>query len=253
MRGHEAETAVPLAIGAGERWALDQVRRHGVPAFIGALTTAAIVASLVLVVILLLVLDGSSDTEDWVRAFVIGTLVPVVLAPPLVFVSARLVSHLDAASQLLQESAVSDPLTGVANRRGFFTALDAMDGTRDLAVGMIDVDDFKAINDRFGHSTGDTALCMVAAWLEELIGERGTVGRLGGDEFAYVAVIDPDRPSPARHDFRLGDAEFSASIGHARAQDGDLHAALLAADADLYRQKQTRPAPIHPIVRTDRR
>ena len=253
MREHEPEPELPLTIGAGERWALDQVRRRGVPAFIAVLTAAAIAASLVLVVISLLVLDGFSDTEYWVRSFVIGTLAPAVVAPPLLLVSARLVAHLDTASQLLQESAVTDPLTGVANRRGFFAALDARDGTRDLAVGMVDVDNFKAINDRHGHSTGDTALCLIAAWLEELVGEGGTVGRLGGDEFAYVAAVDPDRPSPERHDFRLGDIEFSASIGHARAHDGDLHAALLAADADLYRQKQTRPAPVHPIVRTDRR
>ena len=254
MHEHDPDQAVlPLAVGPGDRWALDQVRRHGVPALIALMTAAAVVAALLVVVASLWVLDGLSDSEYLVRSLVIGGLAPVVIAPPLLIVSARLVAHLDAASQLLQQSAVSDPLTGVSNRRGFFAAVDAMTGASDLEVGMVDIDDFKTINDLHGHATGDTALCLVAAWLEELVGERGTVGRLGGDEFAYVAPVDPLRPSPTRHDFRLGDVMFTASIGHARAPSGDLHAALLEADADLYQQKLTRPTPTRSIVRTDRR
>lgn len=252
MRDTSADPMLPLDIGPGERWVLDQVRTHGVTMFVAAMTAASVVASLVLVVATLFLIDGFSDPAFWGRALVLGVLAPIVIAPPLLVVSARLVARLDTASRLLQESAVSDPLTGVRNRRGFFAALgDA--GALELEIGMVDVDDFKSINDRFGHATGDTALCMVAAWLEDLIGDDGTVGRLGGDEFAYVTRPGGPVPRPQRHAFRLGDATFTITIGRAVSTDGDTHEALLAADAELYRLKQTRPEPTGRKIRAEER
>lgn len=252
MRDRAADPALTLDLGPGERWVLGQVRSHGVPTFIAVLTAASAVASLLIVVATLVVTDGFSEPDFWGRALVLGVLAPVVIAPPLLAVSARLVAHLDTASALLQESAVSDPLTGVRNRRGFFDAI--ADATPlELEIGMIDVDDFKSINDRFGHATGDTALCMVAAWLEDLVGADGTVGRLGGDEFAYVTRAGGATARPQRHAFRLGDATFTITIGRAVSTDGDTHAALLAADAELYRLKQTRPEPTWRKIRAEDR
>ena len=261
-RAHPVDPAAPpLGLGGGEQWVLDQVRRHGVTTFVAGMTLVAIAASLLVVVGSLAVVGGRSNQPDWTRALVFGVVTPVIVGPPILLLCARLVARLDTAIHLLQESVVTDPLTGVANRRGFFDALDTI-GSTDVAastgggveVAMVDVDDFKSINDARGHPAGDTALCMVAAWLQQLVGDRGTVGRLGGDEFAYVAVIDPASPPPPRMEFRLDGLEFSVSIGRAEARDGDLHAALVDADADLYRQKQSRePLPPHPIVRTDQR
>lgn len=242
-----------LVLGPGERWALEQVRRHGVWWLITVTTLAAVAAALLVVVVSLVLLDGFSDTEYTVRSFVMGIVAPAIIAPPLLLVSARLVAHLDTATRLLQQSAITDPLTGVANRRGFFMALDELSGEHGIEIAMVDVDDFKAINDERGHPTGDTALCMVAAWLEDHVGERGTVGRLGGDEFAFVATADPRVPTPERHDFRLGETTFSISIGRARATDGDPHAALLDADDELYRLKASRPGPARPKLRTTER
>lgn len=261
-RGSAAGPTTPaLGLGTGEQWALDQVRRHGVGTFVAWMTLVAIAASVVVVVGSLVVVGAGSDEPHWTRALVIGVLTPIVVGPPILFLSARLVARLDVAIRLLQESVVTDALTGVANRRGFFDALEAVETRRAASggdrveVAMIDVDDFKAINDARGHPTGDTALCMVAAWLQQEVGDRGIVGRLGGDEFAYVAVVDPSSPPPpARREFRLDGLEFSVSIGRAQARGGDLHAALLDADADLYRQKQTRaPAVPRRTVRTDQR
>ena len=248
-------TTSMLPLAAGERWALAQVRRRGVAAFVAEMTLAATLGTLALAFATLVVLDGFDDRTSWIRTLVFGVAIPVIVGPPILLLSARLVAHLDTASRLLQESAVIDPLTGVANRRGFFAALEAMglDSNHDVEVAMIDVDDFKAINDEHGHASGDTALCLVAAWLEELVGPSGTVGRLGGDEFAFVAPRDPERPTPSRHGFRLDGIEFSASIGWARTHDGNFHAALAEADADLYRLKKSRPAPERRIVRADQR
>lgn len=246
-------TAPVLCLAAPERWALDQMRRRGVGAFVAQMTLVAVAGAMLAILVAQVILDGFDVETYWARALVLGALIPAIVAPPVLLLNARLVAQLDTATQLLQESAIVDPLTGVANRRGFFHALASLEYAGELEVAMVDVDDFKVINDEHGHPAGDTALCLVAAWLEELVGEDGMVGRLGGDEFAFVAVADAERPTPARHDFRLDDIMFSVSIGRAVASDGNLHAALADADTDLYRQKRSRPAPIHRTVRTDQR
>lgn len=86
-----------------------------------------------------------------------------------------------------------DALTGVLTRGAFMTAV-ARDLTPATSVLFCDVDRFKAVNDTYGHRTGDQVLVAVAARLTEVVGERGTVGRLGGDEFV---VLLPDT-TPAR-------------------------------------------------------
>ena len=86
-----------------------------------------------------------------------------------------------------------DPLTGLPNRRAFFAHLDKVfaaaqaTGGR-LALGVVDLDGFKPVNDLYGHVTGDRLLVEVAARLSRVHVAQGTyfVARLGGDEFAYV-------------------------------------------------------------------
>ena len=86
----------------------------------------------------------------------------------------------------------TDPLTGVANRRGFLAALDALGNAekRRLALVVLDLDGFKPINDTFGHACGDAILIEIAGRLRSLPVLRGAVARLGGDEFAFVSACD---------------------------------------------------------------
>lgn len=91
-----------------------------------------------------------------------------------------------------------DSLTGLPNRRAFFAYLESAFATARasdtrLAVGIIDLDGFKPVNDLYGHVTGDRLLVEVAARLSEVC-TSGTffVSRLGGDEFAYVVADAPD-------------------------------------------------------------
>ncbi|KLU21431.1 histidine kinase [Caballeronia mineralivorans PML1(12)] len=85
-----------------------------------------------------------------------------------------------------------DSLTGLANRRAFFSYLDKAyakaksDGTR-LAVGIIDLDGFKPINDIYGHATGDKLLQTIGTRLGNVCPANYYVARLGGDEFSIVA------------------------------------------------------------------
>jgi len=84
----------------------------------------------------------------------------------------------------LQREAVTDPLTGVGNRSALRRRLDAATG--ELTVAFVDLDDFKAVNDTYGHDAGDTVLREVALRLAAAVREDDLVVRLGGDEFAIV-------------------------------------------------------------------
>jgi diguanylate cyclase (GGDEF)-like protein len=87
-------------------------------------------------------------------------------------------------------AARTDPLTGIANRRGFLeqTAASRRTATGDLpaAVLLFDLDHFKSINDRYGHAAGDRTLQIFADTAKAHIAEAGVVGRWGGDEFVAV-------------------------------------------------------------------
>ncbi len=91
----------------------------------------------------------------------------------------------------LQAEAETDPLTGIANRRQVdrqgsrLIAADSTDGTRH-AVLVLDLDNFKSLNDEHGHHAGDQALAAVSAHLRSIARPGELVGRLGGDEFVFV-------------------------------------------------------------------
>ena len=144
----------------------------------------------------------------------------------------------------------SDPLTGCLNRRGFTERFEAErsdhvrhDG-RPLGLIVIDLDDFKAVNDTQGHAAGDELLCRVAAVLAADLRPSDVLGRLGGDEFAVLLPeTGPDelRAAAERIGRHLG-LVSAASLGLASLPaDGETAEALhRSADADLYRVKQRR-------------
>ena len=151
-----------------------------------------------------------------------------------------------------------DSLTGLANRRAFFSYLDSAyaraksDGTR-LAVGIIDLDGFKPVNDIYGHATGDTLLQTIGARLENVCPENYYVARLGGDEFSIVASNFGDTSelmatgelicSAIRTATSLGDTtlQIGGSIGFSVYPDMASDTVQLFANADyaLYHGKRT--------------
>ena len=175
--------------------------------------------------------------------------------PPL---AEELFARLRAAERILSMQhellrlAITDPLTGLCNRRGFFEqATEACarvvppDGS--LSAIILDIDNFKLINDSYGHETGDQAIriCANAARLDEAL-----TGRLGGDEFALllerkplpqaIEIAEDLRLRLAARPFDTGKDRITLtwSVGVGEGRPGDTVDQILArADAALYDAK----------------
>jgi diguanylate cyclase (GGDEF)-like protein len=163
-------------------------------------------------------------------------------------------NELAAARAELTRLALTDPLTGLANRRHFDGVLASelsrtarYEGATSLAL--VDLDHFKAFNDRHGHPAGDAALSEVAALLRERVRSHDTVARLGGEEFAVLMVgAGPEaayrtaeriRASVNAREFGPSALRISISIGVATAPENGCTPAELVREADraLYRAK----------------
>ncbi len=101
-------------------------------------------------------------------------------------------ARLEAEREALRTTALTDSLTGAANRRAFEERLDYEIARHkrqqhQFAVLVLDLDGFKQVNDRFGHPAGDEVLRDVATALRGAMRDQDTVARLGGDEFCLLA------------------------------------------------------------------
>mgnify|MGYP002388983445 CR=1 FL=1 len=173
--------------------------------------------------------------NDYAGSMLAAALIPLVVATPAYGWIATLTLRLERSNAALSGLAHTDPLTGIPNRRAAMARLgDWLAGpgpARACSLAIVDVDDFKCINDRFGHDTGDAALCHVATILEHLALPGWLVARIGGEEFLLAAtpLITPAGPHT-----------ITASFGMAERRGSEATAKLLArADRALYRAKET--------------
>lgn len=161
--------------------------------------------------------------------------------------------HLRAEQVELRRKATFDPLTEALNRHGLETALqDLGDGPLDYALFLVDVDHFKAINDRWGHDVGDLVLRKVAFLLKEHLRTDDLVCRWGGEEFIVCArcpladsvrLADKILRGIATGSFTVPDVprrlNVTVSIGVSPLSGrSDFNTAVRRADAAMYRAKQ---------------
>ena len=157
----------------------------------------------------------------------------------------------------MSDLARTDELTGLLNRRAFLSRLEEAKGlinrhARPLVVALADVDQFKRINDTFGHEAGDRTLQVVAKVMRSSLRNENVVGRLGGDEFGLLfpecdvaqaqQAADQLRASIAETRVLVSDADWSSltiSVGLADLRPGaeTIKNALRRADGALYEAK----------------
>ncbi len=158
--------------------------------------TMAMLGLFILFELLLVWLDMQSkfhpddaSLQTFFTDFYLAGLTPVFVANG---VAANLLLASDLAVKL-RALAASDPLTGVLNRRGFHeAAVRAVSNGRrhrlPIAIALVDIDHFKSINDRFGHTAGDRTLHFISRSLSTALRKGDLIGRIGGEEFALLLV-----------------------------------------------------------------
>ncbi len=189
-----------------------------------------------------------------------------------------LMEQLHAANVRLMSYALTDPLTGLPNRRALYEELErlerrAMREGGSVLVGLVDLDGFKGINDTYGHQQGDVFLQEVSRRLASTLRSSDMLGRIGGDEFVLVGpgpAIERGNAGPGGEALR-GEAEdaarsleeraTAATIGRYQLGDAvvpyegasvgvvavdprglDAEAAVRLADARMYEIKRARKA-----------
>ena len=168
-----------------------------------------------------------------------------LLFPVCILGAAELLGLLHAA---LIEAALRDPLTSVWNRAGLNRELDhllprARRRGDSLAVIVLDIDDFKSVNDRDGHAAGDTVLMQLTRRWTRQLPASALVGRLGGDEFVAIVSGYDESQARALADTLSGDGPVHVSTGIAVGpayEPGSFAKMLTEADRDLYRLKNIR-------------
>jgi diguanylate cyclase len=164
------------------------------------------------------------------------------------------VDQLRAELEIAQGLACRDPLTGLLNRRGFERQLqrDWLGKSIDSSLLIVDIDQFKSINDAHGHLLGDKVIVAVARALNSGADGRGPVARIGGEEFAALllhtagasalGVAEQVRAAVERGRIRRGEGDsvggVTVSVGIAAWRAGEaFDSMLLRADRALYRSK----------------
>ncbi len=189
------------------------------------------------------------------EALTTATILPLIISPLCIFFNNRQSLRNHRLMLEVNRLALTDEMTRLANRRSFIREAGAQlaatnFATSGLCLFLIDLDHFKAVNDRYGHAAGDETLVHVAAQMRAAIPEDALIARLGGEEFGVMlpfesfadihAHAEALRAAVANHpcliDQDVIQVTISVGIGIANAKD-TVSSLLSRADCALYAAK----------------
>jgi diguanylate cyclase (GGDEF)-like protein len=200
-------------------------------------------------------ITGYGDIGSEIKALESGGVDFIAKPPIAALVRARIQTHIAIKKQadMLRRLSNLDSLTSIANRRHFFEMANREFSRirrykRDLSVLMLDIDNFKAVNDSQGHAVGDKVIVALVELALAKLRHLDVIGRLGGEEFAILlpetaneeAVLVADRLRHSVETSTSGDIPgITVSIGASTvlAEDANFEVALNRADKALYQAK----------------
>jgi diguanylate cyclase (GGDEF)-like protein len=218
------------------------------------LITLALMAGSYVLLIGVMLLTGFKDV--WLH-YTIATVFTLILAPAAAFPLVVMSDRLRVVKTELEGLLRIDGLTELPNRRAFFEkADDVFKGEGPITLMMIDVDHFKAVNDSFGHDTGDRVLRSVAQSIQQVVSASSGAGakfaaRIGGEEFAVLVegldavvagwladeLVSKIRQLPVRGATHQISVTVSAGVAHRRPGENP-DVVLRGADNACYRAKR---------------
>jgi diguanylate cyclase len=202
------------------------------------------------------VMFGDLGAAALQRSILSATILPAILGVPLFLLAGMRLRGLALSNVRLGLVARTDSLTSCLNRGAFTTRVSALLAQRQErttgALLMIDADNFKAINDLFGHDSGDDALAIIARSIRGVLRSSDLVGRMGGEEFSvYLPDMDHNQTQAIAERIRRAvnlavfapdgcQRSLSVSIGGAVFEGkGNFAELFRVADKRLYEAKKT--------------
>jgi len=193
---------------------------------------------------------ADASASVWLTVFALETVIYAVGAA---FIALAMVN--DYNVRVYRSAAYTDPLTGLFNRRGFLengTILSdhQCEAGKPVTLMMFDLDHFKSINDRFGHSVGDETLRLFSEVVRTKVRASDIIGRLGGEEFAVIVPEPMEIATKIAERLRTGfeaagvtvgphavGATVSIGLATSHGPVADIDALMIRADAALYEAK----------------
>ena len=213
-------------------------------------TRLSVGLTLVMLVIVTVIYLLYFPPDAWLQTLTIAWPTTLILTFSATRLVARQMLRVDALNAELQRLIDRDQLTEVATRNFFFGRLAEVPGSYGVSL-MVDIDNFKAVNDTYGHPTGDKVIVNVARILAQEVGAQDIVCRFGGEEFVIfldnatqTTALETSERIRARVQSSTVDSEGSSvavtvSIGGSLRQTAaEIETAIRQADAALYRAKQ---------------
>ena len=189
----------------------------------------------------------------YVINFLVGSAVLIFFSIMFSLLNRYIESKLRVQTRQLREMASTDPLTKLNNRREMQSRFNNI--TSDYVIGIADIDDFKKVNDTYGHDTGDEVLSQVAALISQTLPEDASVARWGGEEFLFLipgqdivkgkeyadSIINAVRSHEFVADSKVFSVTMTIGICRGTSKD-DIYKIISTADNRLYKGKHNGKA-----------